>query len=308
MTTATMRAVRAGWLALLLIVIAAALGPFARADVAVPALTGRVVDQTGTLSEGAIARLDQKLKAFEARKGSQIAVLIVPTTQPEAIEQFSIRVAEAWKIGRKKVDDGAILLVAKGDRKLRIEVGYGLEGALPDVTAKRIIDEVITPKFKAGDFEGGIEAGVDRMMSVIDGEPLPAPEPQHEWSAPESMDELTGWAIPLFFGTLVLNGFLKALLGRAAASAVGGVLVGVVALLFGLTWYIALVAGFAAFLLTLFIDTFGGPTISSGGRRGSSGGTWSGGSSGSSWSSGSSSGGFSGGGGSFGGGGASGSW
>lgn len=307
MTAATIRAVRAGWLALLLCVVALALAPFARADVAVPVLTGRVVDQTGTLSADAVARLDQKLKAFEARKGSQIAVLIVPTTQPEAIEQFSIRVAEAWKIGRKKVDDGAILLVAKDDRKLRIEVGYGLEGALPDVTAKRIIDEIITPKFKTGDFDGGIEAGVDRMIGVIDGEPLPTPQPQHEWAAPESMDELTGWAIPLLFGTLVLNGFLKAALGRVAASGLTGIIVGAVAMLFGLVWYIALVAGFAAFLLALVIDLFGGPTISSG-RRGSSGGTWTGGSSGSSWSSGSSDSGFSGGGGSFGGGGASGSW
>jgi uncharacterized protein len=301
---ATMRAVRAAGLALLLCVIAAALAPFAWADVAVPALTGRVVDQTGTLSEGAVARLDQKLKAFEARKGSQIAVLIVPTTQPEAIEQFSIRVAEAWKIGRKKVDDGAILLIAKHDRKLRIEVGYGLEGALPDVTAKRIIDEIITPEFKAGDFDGGVEAGIDRMIGVIDGEPLPAPQPQHEWSSPESMDELTGWAIPLLFGTLVLNGFLKAALGRVAASGLTGVIVGAVAMLFGLVWYIALVAGFAAFLLALVIDRFGGPMMPSGRRGG-----WSGGSSGSSWSSGSSSGGgFSGGGGSFGGGGASGNW
>ncbi|NEV78764.1 YgcG family protein [Rhodopseudomonas sp. BR0C11] len=308
MTAATMRAVRAGWLALLFCVVAAVLTPFARADVTVPALTGRVVDQTGTLSEAAVARLDQKLKAFEARKGSQIAVLIVPTTQPEAIEQFSIRVAEAWKIGRKKVDDGAILLVAKNDRKLRIEVGYGLEGALPDVTAKRIIDEIIPPKFKAGDFDGGIEAGVDRMIGVIDGEPLPTPQPQHEWAAPESMDELTGWAIPLLFGTLVLNGFLKAALGRVAASGLTGIIVGAVAMLFGLVWYIALVAGFAGFLLALVIDLFGGPTISSGRRGGWSGGTWTGGSSGSSWSSGSSDSGFSGGGGSFGGGGASGSW
>ncbi|MCG6207875.1 YgcG family protein [Rhodopseudomonas sp. HC1] len=304
-----MSAVRASVVALLLCFVMAASAPFARADVAVPQLSGRVVDQTGTLSSDAIARLDQKLKAFEDRKGSQIAVLIVPTTQPEAIEQFSIRVAEAWKIGRKKVDDGAILLVAKNDRKLRIEVGYGLEGALPDVTAKRIIDEIITPKFKSGDFEGGIEAGVDRMISVIDGEPLPKPEPQHEWAAPESIDEISGWAIPLLFGTLIINGFLKAALGRAAASGVTGVVVGGVALVFGLAWYIALVAGFAAFLFALFIDLFGGPMMTSGRRGGGfSGGTWSGGSSGSSWSGGSSSGGFSGGGGSFGGGGASGSW
>ena len=151
-------------------------GPFAAlADVAVPPFSGRVVDQTGTLSSGDIASLTQTLKNFEARKGSQIAVLIVPTTAPETIEQYSIRVAEAWKVGRKKIDDGALLVIAKNDHKLRIEVGYGLEGALTDVTAGRIIDEIITPKFRSGDFAGGISAGVDRIIGVVDGEPLPAP-------------------------------------------------------------------------------------------------------------------------------------
>ena len=134
-----------------------------------------MVDQTGTLSSDEIDSLEARVRDFEARKGSQIAVLIVPTTQPEEIEQYSIRVAEAWKIGRKKIDDGAILLVAKNDRKLRIEVGYGLEGALTDVTARRIIDEIITPRFRSGDFAGGISAGVDRIIGVIDGEPLPPP-------------------------------------------------------------------------------------------------------------------------------------
>ncbi|ABE40934.1 protein of unknown function DUF477 [Rhodopseudomonas palustris BisB5] len=301
-----MRVARASMLAALLCLAVAAFAAVAQAQLAVPQLTGRVVDQTRTLSADAIARLDQKLKAFEAKKGSQIAVLIVPTTQPEAIEQFSIRVAEAWKIGRKKVDDGAILLVAKGDRKLRIEVGYGLEGALPDVTAKRIIDEIITPKFKTGDFEGGIEAGIDRMVSVTDGEPLPEPEPQHEWS-PESFDQLSGWAVPLIFGTLFVNGFLQSLFGRMAASAVTGGVIGGVAWIFGLGWMIALFAGFAAFLFAMFVDLFsgGGSGFGSGRRRGGGvfpGGSWSGGSSGSSG------GGFSGGGGSFGGGGASGSW
>src|SRR5580692_10766369 len=145
------------------------------ADVAVPPLTGRVVDQTGTLSAADIAGLTQTLKGLELRKGSQIAVLIVPTTEPETIEQYSIRVAEAWKIGRKKVDDGALLVIAKDDHKLRIEVGYGLGGALTDVTSRRIIDEIITPKFRSGDFAGGISAGVARIVAVIDGEPLPAP-------------------------------------------------------------------------------------------------------------------------------------
>src|SRR5437660_1312406 len=155
----------------------------ASADVAVPQLTGRVVDQTGTLSSGDIAQLTQTLADLEKGKGSQIAVLIVPTTDGEAIEQFSLRVAEAWKIGRKKVDDGALLVIAKNDRHLRIEVGYGLEGALTDVTTKRIIDELITPKFKGGDFAGGVSAGINRMIRVIDGEKLPSPEPPH-WKAP----------------------------------------------------------------------------------------------------------------------------
>src|SRR3974390_3581884 len=168
-----MNAARASLLALLVS------WPFpAFAEVAVPPLTGRVVDQTGTLSSGDIASLTQTLKALELRKGSQVAVLIVPTTQPETIEQYSIRVAEAWKIGRKKIDDGALLVIAKDDRKLRIEVGYGLEGALNDATAKRIIDEIIVPDFRAGDFAGGISAGVDRIIRIVDGEPLPAPRPE----------------------------------------------------------------------------------------------------------------------------------
>src|SRR5258708_37997576 len=150
----------------------------AAADVAVPPLVGRLVDQTGTLSSGDVASLQQTLRDFEARKGSQIAVLIVPTTAPETIEQYSLRVAETWKIGRKKIDDGALVVVAKDDRKLRIEVGYGLEGALTDVTSQRIIDEVITPRFRSGDFTGGVSSGVDRSIRGSGGEELPAPEPK----------------------------------------------------------------------------------------------------------------------------------
>src|SRR6202166_3802114 len=173
-SAAAMNAARASLLALMLCWAFAAF-----ADVAVPPLSGRVVDQTGTLSSADIDSLTQTLRALELRKGSQVAVLIVPTTEPEAIEQYSIRVADAWKIGRKKIDDGALLVIAKNDRHLRIEVGYGLEGALTDVTTKRIIDEDITPKFKAGDFAGGVSAGVNRMIRLIDGETLPAPEPPH---------------------------------------------------------------------------------------------------------------------------------
>src|SRR5439155_23093228 len=171
----------------------------ALANVAVPPLVGRVVDQTGTLSGGDTASLNQTLRSFEARKGSQIAVLIVPTTDGEAIEQFSLRVAETWKIGRKKVDDGALLVIARNDRHLRIEVGYGVEGALTDATRKSIIDEDITPKFKAGDFAGGVSAGINRMIRLIDGEKLPTPEPAH-WETPQLLSYLNPGNPLVIFG------------------------------------------------------------------------------------------------------------
>jgi uncharacterized protein len=296
-----MKAARASIIALLLCWAFAAF-----ADVAVPPLTGRVVDQTGTLSSGDIASLTQTLKDFEAKKGSQIAVLIVPTTAPETIEQYSIRVAEAWKIGRKKVDDGAILLVAKNDRKLRIEVGYGLEGALTDVTGQRIIDEIITPKFRNGDFAGGISAGVQRMIGVIDGEPLPAPKRQQDYG-PNHIEDLFNPF--LIFAVFIAGGILRSIFGRLIGSvATGGVAGGLVWLLIGSIAAAGIVA-VIAFIFTLISASF-----TSNGR----GGNWSGGYGGSvpsggggGWSSGDSSsdsGGFSGGGGSFGGGGASGSW
>ena len=281
----------------------------AAADVAVPPLSGRVVDQTGTLSSGDIASLTQTLKSLEARKGSQVAVLIVPTTEPETIEQYSIRVAEAWKIGRKKIDDGALLVVAKNDRHLRIEVGYGLEGSLTDATTKRIIDEDITPKFKAGDFAGGITAGVNRMIRVIDGEQLPAPEPPH-WQSPGSFS-IDPFNPFLILPVLLFGGLMRRTLGRLIGSAATGGLVTLVA------WYLfgsllaAVLAGVIASIFVMLSDSI---TSSPPGRRGRGGG-WSGGGYGGSYSGGggsssssSDSGGFSGGGGSFGGGGASGSW
>jgi uncharacterized protein len=294
-----MNAARASLLALLVCWAFAAF-----ADVAVPPLSGRVVDQTGTLSSGDIASLTQTLKNLEARKGSQIAVLIVPTTQPETIEQYSIRVAEAWKIGRKKIDDGALVVVAKDDHKLRIEVGYGLEGALNDVTAKRIIDEVITPKFRGGDFAGGISAGIDRIIGVIDGEPLPAPAqaPSRQVNFAWVNNISPGFAL---FGIVLMGGILRALLGRLMGAAATGGMVGLVAWFVAASVEASLFAGIIVFIIALFVDLTshqgsGGSVGWSGG--GSSGGSWSG--SGSS----SDSGGFSGGGGSFGGGGASGSW
>ena len=150
------------------------------AEVAVPALSGRVIDQTKTLTPEQMRTLDQKLREIEARKGSQVVVLMVSTTKPEEIEQFAIRVADKWKIGRKKVDDGVIVLIAKNDRAVRIEVGYGLEGALTDALNKRIIDGAIIPRFKQQDFYGGISAGVDQIGRVIDGEILPIPAPTRQ--------------------------------------------------------------------------------------------------------------------------------
>ncbi|MGJ4891278.1 TPM domain-containing protein [Bradyrhizobium sp. HKCCYLRH3099] len=278
------------------------------ADVAVPPLTGRVVDQTGTLSSSDIASLTQKLKDLETRKGSQVAVLIVPTTEPETIEQFSIRVAEAWKIGRKKVDDGALLVIAKGDRKLRIEVGYGLEGSLTDVTARRIIDEVITPKFRQGDFAGGINAGVDRIIGVINGETLPVPQPQASHGDDLDFDSITSFAPVALFGALVIGSILRTLLGRLLGSFATGGAMGVIAWLMVGSVGLAALSGIAGFIIAFIADSFASMSGPGSGRRGG----WSGGSSSSGWSSGSSSssdsGSFSGGGGSFGGGGASGSW
>jgi uncharacterized protein len=296
-----MKAVRAVLLALLLGWALPAL-----ALVAVPPLTGRVVDQTGTLSSGDIAQLTQTLADLEKRKGSQIAVLIVPTTDGEAIEQFSLRVAEAWKIGRKKVDDGALLVIAKNDRHLRIEVGYGLEGALTDVTAKRIIDEVMTPKFRSGDFAGGISAGINRMIDLINGEKLPAPAPPH-WDGSSLFGQLDALNPALIFIVFVVSSVLRSALGRLLGSvAAGGFVTALAWFLWG-SFGAALALGVFVFMIAVLIDL-----VSSGSGRRSSG--WSGGSSGSSsdWSSSSSSssdsGSFSGGGGSFGGGGASGSW
>ena len=294
-----MNSARACLLALLL-----CWGSTALADVAVPPLVGRVVDQTATLSSSDVDGLQQIIRAFEASKGSQIAVLIVPTTQPETIEQYSIRVAEAWKIGRKKYDDGVLLVVAKNDRKLRIEVGYGLEGALTDAASKRIIDEVITPNFRRGDFAGGIAQGVSSMMRIIDGEKLPAPPPRQQQNSDWLNHIDPGIA---FFAAIFMGGILRALLGRLIGAVATGSIVGVLAWLVAGSLAVSFIAAVIVFIIALVVD------LSSPQGRGSGGG-WSSGSSssGGSWSSGSSSSGSSsdsgGGGGSFGGGGASGSW
>lgn len=263
----------------------------AHAEIAVPTLTGHVIDQTATLNPAEISQLEQMLRAFEAKKGSQIAVLIVPTTEPEAIEQYSIRVAEAWKLGRQKVDDGAILLIAKNDRKLRIEVGYGLEGALTDIASKRIISEIITPHFKQGDFNAGITAGVQQMMRVIDGEPLPPPAHKSAKASKEGSSFLPIIILVAF----VVGGTLRAILGKFLGALATGGIIGIIVWIFMSAFGIAVLAGLAAFLFTLFSNGGGGGGRGWGGGSGFGGGSFGGG-------------GFSGGGGGFGGGGASGRW
>lgn len=260
------------------------------AQIPVPPLTERVTDQAALLTTEQKASLEQKLQTFEARKGSQIAVLIVPTTAPETIEQYALRVAEQWKLGRKKVDDGALMLVATTDRALRIEVGYGLEGALNDATSKRIISEIITPRFKQGDFYGGITAGVGQIIRVIDGEPLPEPRQM----AGSGMAELQQYVPIIFMLALVVGGVLRSLLGRFPGALVTGGAVAVAAWLFAGALSIALLAGILALLFTLFSGGMGRHGI--GGHRGGFGTGGLGG------------GGFGGGGGGFGGGGASGRW
>jgi uncharacterized protein len=276
----------------LLLAVVLGLSLVAIAQVAVPPVA-RVTDQTGTLRAEQKAALERMLEAFEARKGSQIAVLMVPTTGGEAIEQYALRVAEAWKLGRKGVDDGALLVVAKDDRAMRIEVGYGLEGALNDATAKRIIAELITPRFREGDFFGGISAGVDRMIKVIDGEPLPAPAR----SAPQVDGGVFQFLPIVLIAAMVVGGVLRAILGRALGAFATGGAVGFLAWVLAGTLFVGVIAGVLAFFFTLVGGGFGG-----GRRYGGFPGGWGGGGMRTGG------GGFGGGGGGFGGGGASGRW
>jgi uncharacterized protein len=286
----------AAGLTLLLAVLLAA--PPARAQVAVPPLSARVTDLTGTLSGEAVTRIEAKLANLEAKKGSQIAVLIVPTTQPEEIEQFGIRVEDAWKLGRKSVSDGAYLIVAKNDRRVRIEVSYGLEGALPDAIANRIIAEAITPRFKVGDYDGGVEAGVDQMIAVVNGEPLP--EPDKKWERRSGVGHLLPLLLVVVF---VGSGLLRAVFGRVFGSVATGGLAGGLAWLLSHVLPIGLGAGVVAFLFAMLAGSNSRGWSAGSGWGGGFGGGFGGGGFG-----GGGGGGFSGGGGGGGGGGASGSW
>ncbi len=279
----------------------------------VPALTARMIDQTQTLAESERADLEAKLAAFEQRKGSQVVVLMVPTTAPEDIASYANRVGNAWKIGRKEVGDGILVIVAKNDRKMRIEVAKALEGAVPDLAAIRIIDEEMKPRFRNNDFAGGLNAAVARLIGLVDGEALPAPSS----SGGSSKDSSEGidWenlAIFLFVGVFVAAPIVRSIAGKKLGSVVMGGGIGVIAFLITTSIVIAVLAGLAALMVSLFSAV----AATSPGRRGGGGGGggfggWGGGGGGGGWSSGGSSGGggfSSGGGGDFGGGGASGDW
>jgi uncharacterized protein len=277
----------------------------ASAEVAVPPLTSRVTDLTGTLSGGAVARIEAKLADLEAKKGSQLAVLIVPTTQPEEIEQYGIRVEDTWKLGRKGIDDGVYLIVAKNDRRVRIEVSYGLEGALPDAVANRIITETITPHFKIGDYDGGVEAGVNQIISVINGEALPAPD--KKWERRGGLGNMLPLLLVVVF---VGSGVLRAIFGRLFGSVATGGLAGGIVWLLSHVIPIGVGAGVFAFLFALLTGgSRAGWSTGRGWGSGMGGGFGGGfGGGGGGGFSGGGGGGFSGGGGGGGGGGASGSW
>lgn len=276
----------------------------------VPALTARVIDQTGTLDAAQRSGLETKLAAFEQRKGSQIVVLMVPTTAPEDIASYTQRVGDAWKIGRKDVGDGLLVIVAKDDRKMRIATAKTLEGAVPDLAAVRIIDEEMKPRFRNNDFAGGLNAAVDRLIGLVDGEPLPEPSRSSDSRSSGGSDfDWENLAIFLFVGVFVGAPIVRAIMGKTLGSVVMGGGIGVVAFFLTTSAVIAAVAGLVALLVSLFSSLGGSGT----GRRSTGGGGWTSGSSGGgSWGGGSSSsdsGGFSsGGGGDFGGGGASGDW
>lgn len=271
----------------------------AQAQISLPELTTQVIDLTGTLSAQTKSQITQTLIEFENKKGSQIAVLMLPTTVPESIEEFSIRLAEKWKLGRKKIDDGLILIVAKDDRKVRLEVGYALEGDIPDAVAKRIISETILPYFKQGDFDGGIKSGITQIIGIMEGITLPPPKDNQIDESQEQLFIMT--LIGTFFSALILPQILGRLLGSFGSGAVG---------FFGFSYalqsvIIGAVIGVFAMIWALIISRNGGSGFGGRGGGGSLGGF---GSSSGGFGGGSSGGGFSGGGGGFGGGGASGSW
>ena len=299
MTLRRLRALGMGVLWLLWVAMASA-----QAVLPLPELRSRVIDQTGTLDPTQQAALESRLASFEAQRGTQIVVVLVPTTQPEDIADYTQRLGDAWKIGRQDVGDGVLFVVAKNDRRVRIATTKTLEGAIPDLVARRIIDQVVTPAFRRNDFAGGIGAGVDQIMARVSGENLPLPEagsaPEDAGFAPMDLLIFLVFAVPMFSAVLrsLFGNKLGTLLTGASAGAIAWVLTAVV--------WIAVGAGLLAMLAALFFQML--PSMPSSGR-GRRGGDWGGGGFGGGSHGGGSGGGFSsGGGGNFGGGGASGSW
>lgn len=279
-----------------------------------PALRARVIDQTGTLNPGSLASLETRLAAFEAERGTQVVVVMVPTTQPEDIADYTQRLGDAWKIGRRDVGDGVLFVVAKNDRRMRIATSKTLEGAIPDLTARRIIDQWVAPAFRRNDYAGGIAAGVDQILAHVSGEQLPLPTEAPSASGPmEGMAPLDiliflVFAVPI--GSAVLRGMFGNKLGTLLTGAGAG----------GLAWsltsifWISVGAGLLAMLAALFIQMLPTASHASRSRRGRGsdhwGGGFGGGYGGGGFGGGSGGGGgfSSGGGGNFGGGGASGGW
>lgn len=299
----TLRRVRALGLGVLWLVWGAL--AWAQAVLPVPELRSRVIDQTGTLDQAQLAALESRLATFETQRGTQIVVVLVPTTQPEDIADYTQRLGDAWKLGRQDVGDGVLFVVAKNDRRVRIATSKTLEGAIPDLVARRIIDQVVTPAFRRNDFAGGIGAGIDQIIARVSGENLPLPEagggPEDTGFAPMDLLIFLVFAVPMFSAVLrsLFGNKLGTLLTGAGAGAIAWVLTAVV--------WIAVGAGLLAMLAALFLQMLPSMPSSGRGRRGGDwGGGGFGGGSGGGWSGG---GGFSsGGGGNFGGGGASGSW
>ncbi len=264
----------------------------------VPVLTAHVMDSTGTLSAAQSQALDAKLAAFEKARGAQVVMLLVPTTQPEDIAAFAQRVGDHWKIGRKDIGDGLLLVVAKNDRKVRIETTKALEGAIPDLAASQIIEDAITPRFRQGDFAGGLDAAADQIIARISGENLPAPASARSTPRNSQGFNWMDLAVFLFFAVPIGSRVLAGVLGRKLGSVATGGAVGVLAWIFTSSLVIGGIAALAGLVFALFasLGSFGRGGGSSG--WGGTGGGWGGGGGGFS----------SGGGGDFGGGGASGSW
>ena len=266
----------------------------------VPALSGHVIDQASALAAPQRQAIDDKLSAFERERGTQLVVLIVPTTQPEDIAAYAQRVGDTWKVGRRNVGDGLLLVVALNDRRVRIEVAKALEGAVPDLAASRIIEGAIVPAFKRGDVAAGIDAGVDQLMARVRGEDLPLPEPGRPHSPPwAQLEDLIVFGL---IGVPIVAGVLGAIFGRKLAALLTGGLGG------GIVWWLTtslMLGGVASLVVAIFALAMGNGGARRGGWGGGPGGGWGGGGGG--WSSGG--GGWSsGGGGDFGGGGASGRW